>query len=278
MGNAMATGKILSTPWRQDRFDPDNWLMIPELDVKPKSVKAFVGFEKPLVLADGSADDLILSMRYMTSVARTRLRNYFLTLNAQKKCLRKMLSDIEAQEHDSCDPSEHHWTDYLEDELPLLEPPVDIASKLARPPIREFSREEHAAFDYMIVINSLKRALDAEGRDIAVALGTASETLIRGFQNEDGSGQLTAEERFEFLKGQLSRKANDQRHDANRTAKAFVFRWLDANRIKFTSMDKTANAIPGLKNPANGKIVAIEPRTARDWVGEWTKKQPPKRP
>jgi len=45
--------------------------------------------------------------------------------------------------------------------------------------------------------------------------------------------------------------------------KADVFVWLDANMVKFRSMDSAAEAIT--------KQQPIAFRTAREWAGEWKK-------
>jgi hypothetical protein len=55
----------------------------------------------------------------------------------------------------------------------------------------------------------------------------------------------------------------NKRHAENRSMKAEVFVWLDANMVKFTSMDSAAEGIT--------KQQPIAFRTARDWVGEWKK-------
>ena len=63
---------------------------------------------------------------------------------------------------------------------------------------------------------------------------------------------------------ELAGSAAHARHAENRTLKAEVFSWLDANMANFKSMDKAAEAIAG-------KIAPIAFRTAREWVGEWKK-------
>ncbi|PKO58567.1 MAG: hypothetical protein CVU24_16925 [Betaproteobacteria bacterium HGW-Betaproteobacteria-18] len=54
-----------------------------------------------------------------------------------------------------------------------------------------------------------------------------------------------------------------KRHAENRSMKADVFVWLDANMVKFRSMDSAAEAIT--------KQQPIAFRTAREWAGEWKK-------
>jgi len=60
---------------------------------------------------------------------------------------------------------------------------------------------------------------------------------------------------------QARRKGADVIHAENRSMKADVFVWLDANMVNFKSMDKAAEAVI--------KQQPIAFRTARDWVGEW---------
>ena len=54
-----------------------------------------------------------------------------------------------------------------------------------------------------------------------------------------------------------------KRHTENRSMKASIFVWLDANMPKFRSMDAAAQAAT--------KQQPIAFRTAREWVGEWKK-------
>lgn len=60
-----------------------------------------------------------------------------------------------------------------------------------------------------------------------------------------------------------SGKALDKRHQLNRTMKADVFAWCDANMARFRSMDKAAEALL--------KVEPVAFRTLRGWVGEWKK-------
>lgn len=61
----------------------------------------------------------------------------------------------------------------------------------------------------------------------------------------------------------LAKTAAHARHTENRSMKADVFKWLDAQKAVFKSMDAAAQAIT--------KQQPIAFRTARDWVGEWKK-------
>ena len=60
-----------------------------------------------------------------------------------------------------------------------------------------------------------------------------------------------------------ARAAANVRHAENRSMKADVFTWLNANMVNFKSMDSAAEAIT--------KQQPITFRTARDWIGEWKK-------
>lgn len=65
-------------------------------------------------------------------------------------------------------------------------------------------------------------------------------------------------------KSKSAQSAAIQRHAENRSMKADVFTWLDANMVNFKSMDKAAEEIAKNVSP-------IAFRTARDWTGEWKK-------
>lgn len=70
--------------------------------------------------------------------------------------------------------------------------------------------------------------------------------------------------KFKLRSAKLDRqKGAAIKHKENRAMKAEVFEWLNENRSKFKSMDKTAEAIT--------KLQPIAFRTARDWVGDWKK-------
>jgi hypothetical protein len=62
----------------------------------------------------------------------------------------------------------------------------------------------------------------------------------------------------------------NKRHAENRSMKAEVFTWLDANMVNFKSMDAAAEAVT--------KQQPVAFRTARDWVGKWKKVRSTGRP
>jgi hypothetical protein len=65
-------------------------------------------------------------------------------------------------------------------------------------------------------------------------------------------------------------RAGAVRHAENRSMKADVFKWLDANKTDRMSMDAAAQAII--------KQQPIAFRTARDWVADWKKLRSTSRP
>jgi hypothetical protein len=88
-------------------------------------------------------------------------------------------------------------------------------------------------------------------------------SLFRGLAWGLFSQSKSPEETMKLAKTELAKISAAASHKEDRRMKSDVFLWLDTNRMRFKSMDETAQAIT--------KQQPIVFRTARVWVGEWKK-------
>ena len=102
----------------------------------------------------------------------------------------------------------------------------------------------------------------SEAQD-ALSLANGNYMWEQGAKSERESGMEHSVGAVTAARTALAKTAAQARHTENRSMKADVFKWLDAQMADFRSMDAAAEAIT--------KQQPIVFRTARDWVGDWKK-------
>lgn len=215
--------------WTVHQNDPNNWVRIPEFGVIPVEV-SFDGFAMPILGPKFSGFHWRVPVWETVKIVRSLAQKRFGTL---------------ANLHDVV--------------LSLYE------SNLIDPEFDEFTSDQALAFFYDGFFFNVERAVSQSGKTL-VGEQSRSASLARAMESAVGflAGQPISQKAISLARSELARSGSEARHAENRAMKRDVFAWLDANMVKFNSMDDAATAIAG-------KVEPIKWRTAREWVGDWKK-------
>ena len=116
--------------------------------------------------------------------------------------------------------------------------------------------------------------LSVDGFLIRIAAGSLPESLrwlTAGYKNLMEC--MCVAQEVLGIASENAKKAAHARHREDHQMKEQVWQWYGANKDKFDSMDKAAEAVVGSE-----KLVPIAFRTARAWIREWERKRSARRP